>query len=78
MAFLTGIADKVREVKDAYLLAIVETCHYFLVEKNLIKTKEFIEISAALLEELPGIEPIVHSSYYRVCADYDKVLEFII
>jgi 26S proteasome regulatory subunit N9 len=71
--FLTGVGEKVKEDKSAYVLAIMETAHYQLHLKDLVATQQAIESSQKTLDTLDGVDPVVHASFYRVSAEFHKV-----
>jgi len=72
IAFLEKISGKVKEHTEAYALTVTELAQFRLSLGNLEACKEAIKEAETLLEKLPGVEPVIHASFYRVCANYDK------
>lgn len=52
----------------------MEAAHYLMLSGDLAGTKRAIEECAETAESLAGVDPIILASYYRVCADYYKVV----
>jgi 26S proteasome regulatory subunit N9 len=76
IVFLTEIAEKVKDEKDIYVMAIMEAAHYKLVTGDLDGTLKSIEESEKLLDALNSVDSSIHASFYRVYADYDKVMYY--
>jgi hypothetical protein len=76
--FLKSIALKVKgdEDKSAYAMAHIECAHYKLILSDLEGAEEGIKEVEKLLDGLSGIESIVNANFYRVSADYHKVILF--
>jgi 26S proteasome regulatory subunit N9 len=73
ISFLETIASKVEANKDAYVLAVMEAAHFKLALHNLEATKVAMEECETILDTLAGVDPVIHASFYRVSADYNKV-----
>jgi hypothetical protein len=71
--FLESIAKKVEDEKEAYVLAVMEAAHFKLVLNEMQGTRDAVEECEKILDALPGVDPVVHASFYRVSADYHKV-----
>lgn len=75
LIFMEQVGERVREEsKEAYALSQIEASHHLLRKQEVQKAKEKLQASSQLLDELSGIEPLVHSAFYRVQADCDKVM----
>lgn len=75
IAFLTSIAGKVLDQKrvDANVLCIMEAAHFKLLSGDAPGTLAATESCQLLLDGLHDVDPLIHASFYRVAADYDKV-----
>ncbi|KAJ3086260.1 26S proteasome regulatory subunit [Quaeritorhiza haematococci] len=75
LAFLQTKAEKLKDnktAKEAYVLASMEAAHYKLVVGDLDGCKSSMDECEKILDELPGTEPVINASFYRVSADYYK------
>ncbi len=52
----------------------MEGAHYKLVVGDFEDCKETMEQCEKILEGLTNVEPVINASFYRVSADYYKVL----
>ena len=64
---------KARTSIDAQALLLVEQAQLFLTANEVDKSRKNLAEAQAFLDRLPGIEPVLHSSFYRVSANADKV-----
>ncbi|KAI8830850.1 hypothetical protein BC829DRAFT_426506 [Chytridium lagenaria] len=71
-AQITRLKDK-PEYKDAYTLAITTEAQLKLSAGDLVGAKADIDQAEKLLDEMPGTEPVINASFYKVAADYYKV-----
>ncbi|KAI8896521.1 hypothetical protein BC833DRAFT_528164 [Globomyces pollinis-pini] len=62
----------VENAKDAFVLIKMETAHYQLLSGDSEGCKNAMAECEAILEKLPGIDPVINASFYRVAADYFK------
>lgn len=79
LALLEEAVKEAKQVAGAQGAALVvyttmEAAHYRLRNGDLAGTKRAIETCAENAESLAGVDPVITASYYRVCADYAKVL----
>ena len=72
IAFLEKASKKVED-KDAYVLCVMEAAHFKLLLRDMEGTKAAMEECEKILDLLDGVDPIIHASFYRVSADYNKV-----
>ncbi|KAI9019738.1 hypothetical protein DFJ74DRAFT_644064 [Hyaloraphidium curvatum] len=75
LAFLSTKAEKLKDSADdlpAHILATMEAAHWQLITGDAEKCKESIDKCEKLQEQLPGVEPVINASFYRVSADYYK------
>ncbi|KAJ3126494.1 26S proteasome regulatory subunit [Nowakowskiella sp. JEL0407] len=75
LSFLKALATSLSEnpdAKDAYVLATVEVAHYNLLTGNIELCKKEIDECEKILDDLPGTDPTINASFYRVAANYYK------
>ncbi|KAJ2706311.1 26S proteasome regulatory subunit [Coemansia sp. IMI 203386] len=72
--FMMEIADDMNkpESQDAYALALLESAHFKLLLNDLDTTRETLEKCQSMIESFAHVDPVIHASFYRVCADYYK------
>ena len=76
LTFLSTKATKLADSPDdlaALILASMEAAHWQLITGDAEACKESIDKCEKLQEGLPGVEPVINASFYRVSADYYKV-----
>ncbi|KAJ3191879.1 26S proteasome regulatory subunit, partial [Dinochytrium kinnereticum] len=61
------------EHTDAYTLAVTITAHLKLTAGDLVGCKADLDEAEKLLDEIPGTEPTINASFYRVAAEYYNV-----
>jgi 26S proteasome regulatory subunit N9 len=61
------------ETPALIVLATMEAAHYRLQNGDLVGTKAAIEACCETAEALTGVDTLIPATYYRVCADYDKM-----
>lgn len=71
--FLKEYVVKLKGNTEAIVVCDMEAASYYLRKGDIEMCKKCIEECEKLLEELPGVEPGVHSSFYKVCAEYEKI-----
>ncbi|KAJ2855130.1 26S proteasome regulatory subunit [Coemansia erecta] len=71
MSELASDMDK-PETQDAYALALLESAHFKLLLNDLDTTRETLEKCQLMIESFSHVDPVIHASFYRVCADYYK------
>ncbi|KAI9351834.1 hypothetical protein DFJ73DRAFT_831097 [Zopfochytrium polystomum] len=75
LAFIQIQVDRLKDAKDnkdAYVLAVMEAAYLKLTLGNLESCKDDLDRCEKILDELPGTEPSINASFYRVAADYYK------
>ncbi|KAI8818248.1 uncharacterized protein EV422DRAFT_499326 [Fimicolochytrium jonesii] len=75
LEFLDRQVEKLKdkpESRDAYTLARMEAAWYKLVAEDLEGCKTAIDECEKILDDLPGTEPVINASFYRVAAAYYK------
>ncbi|KAJ1970461.1 26S proteasome regulatory subunit [Dimargaris xerosporica] len=74
LEFMRTIQGKVShdDSQDAYVLAQLEAGHFELLLGNLDATLVALEASEKILDGFNSVEPVIHASFYRVAADYNK------
>ncbi|KAL1922929.1 uncharacterized protein VTP21DRAFT_9305 [Calcarisporiella thermophila] len=60
------------ESQDSYVHATMETAYFRLLLGDLDRTKLAMNECGKILDRFDSVDPAVHASYYRVCADYYK------
>ena len=65
--------SKVSEDKEAFVLASMELAHYKLALNQPDECRKLIDDCEKVLDQLSGVEPVIHAGFYRVAADYYKV-----
>ena len=72
--FLEGLRAKVQgRSAEAHALLLAELGQLLLDAKEVDRCRKNLTEAEALLDTLPGLEPVVHASFYRVSANVDKV-----
>ncbi|KAJ2767780.1 26S proteasome regulatory subunit, partial [Coemansia nantahalensis] len=73
-AFMEKIAEEVNQPdsQEAYALAVLESAHFKLLLNDLDSTREALEKCQGMIESFAQVDPVIHASFYRVCADYYK------
>jgi 26S proteasome regulatory subunit N9 len=51
----------------------METAHYRLASNDIAGVKKAMDECEKILDGMAGVDTDVYASYYRVCADYNKV-----
>jgi 26S proteasome regulatory subunit N9 len=70
---LEKVAGKVEEEdKEAHVLALMEAAHLKLLAGDVEGTKAAMEQSEKLFDSMPSVDTLIHASFYRVSADYNK------
>lgn len=72
IAFLQKISEKLQKHTETFVMIVMETASHQLAVGDIAACKKAIEDSEKLLDSLPGVEPIIHASFYRVFAAYDQ------
>ncbi|KAJ2722654.1 26S proteasome regulatory subunit [Coemansia sp. Benny D115] len=72
--FMGEIAEDVNkpETQEAYALASLESAHFRLLLNDLDSTRATLEKCQKMIESFSHVDPVIHASFYRVCADYYK------
>ncbi len=76
-AFLDSYASKLSadaNHRDAFVLATMEAAHYKLVIGDTQGCKDSINASEKILDSLNNVPSIINATYYRVSADYFKII----
>ena len=73
LTLLNQVCEQIKEHIPAFCLCKLEACHFHLLAGNLQTVREDLESIEKELNQLPSIDPLVHSAFYRVKADYDKI-----
>jgi hypothetical protein len=72
-ALLETLVGQVRtHSADAHALLLVALAQLRLDAKDVEECRKLLGEAQALLDTLPGVEPALHGSYYRVAANADK------
>ncbi|RKP34962.1 hypothetical protein BJ085DRAFT_41317 [Dimargaris cristalligena] len=74
LEFMDSIMAKVDtpETQDAYVLALMEAGHFQLLLGNLEGTATALEKGEKILDGFNTVDPVIHASFYRVSADFNK------
>jgi len=56
----------------------MEAAHYKLIINDVEGCKAAMEECEKILDDLPETEPVINASFYRVSANYYKVIELLI
>lgn len=75
IALISVHADRLkdkREMRDAYVVASMEIANYKLILGDDQETLNTIKECSLIVDELQGVDPVVHATYYCVAADYYK------
>ncbi|KAJ1950241.1 26S proteasome regulatory subunit [Linderina pennispora] len=72
--FMTQITEEVNkpESQEAYTLATLEGAHFRLLLNDLDATRDALDQSEKQIDSFAHVDPVIHASFYRVCADYYK------
>ena len=54
----------------------MEAAHYKLIINDIEGCKAAMEESEKILDDLPETEPVINASFYRVSANYYKVINY--
>lgn len=76
LAFLQSLADKVNKPasQDAYVYATVAAASVQLQLRDFPDARKKLDESEQILDSFDTVETVVHASFYRVNAEYYKVL----
>jgi 26S proteasome regulatory subunit N9 len=72
---LTALLSRISktDAPEAYILLLSSLAHAKLLFGDIEGTRTDLDECSKVLDELDGVEPTVHASYYGVAADYHKV-----
>jgi 26S proteasome regulatory subunit N9 len=77
LAFLLEHEEKMKgdkNAQDAFALVKMETAHYKLATGDVDGCKLAIQESEVILDRLPGAHTSINATFYRVSADYYKII----
>lgn len=76
LGFLSALLSRIDadKAKEAYVLLLANIAHAKLVYGDLEGTKKDMDTAWKTLDQLEGVDNAVNASYYRVAADYYKVI----
>jgi 26S proteasome regulatory subunit N9 len=77
LTFLLEHEEKMKgdkNAQDAYALVKMETAHYKLATGDIDGCKLAIQESEVILDQLPGVHTSINATFYRVSADYYKII----
>jgi 26S proteasome regulatory subunit N9 len=76
LEFLNPFIEKFKEDKngqDAYAFVLAESCLYKLALSQLDECKDRLKLCESLLETIAHCDAIIHTTFYRINAEYYKV-----
>ncbi|EGG22462.1 26S proteasome non-ATPase regulatory subunit 13 [Cavenderia fasciculata] len=71
--FIEQISQKVKKDKSGYILALAFIASIHLNSQNQQECKTTIETARDELKGVTGLEPIVYSSFYKICTEYHRL-----